>query len=556
MTSEEEEARDRLLFYLENETGFWFGMVVGDDARPRARLCEAAEAWCKEHGKAFVLHEPAPTGLIKLAVSLASGDSPGVHWIRADGMKGVIEAWNAGAAQMLMAMNERREAYRKRLDGGIVVEGRSALKRILREMAPDLFSIRAFIAEPGEEPRQRTSEFPEWRPLISLAWFSGIAPDTELALQQLARATAFEGMATTPDWMGAKHFATMSLIMAGRHDEAEPHAQELLTRAEKEATEHSDDAEAQRRLGGARSLLGMLFAARGNLEGALLHIDDALRSVEAWVTEDHVEAAARGLQLFMLGKLRAAALAASNQPDAARVALQQQVDVLTHVEPTGLHPEMRLELLTSLNSLGDISRQQGDFEAAERFLGKAVHVAETCATESPQEPRWQLELIKCRIRLGAALLQKRDATAAAEVLRPAVARVDRLESTHPATTSWASEVQPLYVLLSLCLSVQGDFSADALLIQERAYMHLNDEFDRRPEDVDLGWTLGHLCGYRAILLETAGNMPGARDAARRALDLVDRLPVHNEGQAQIKSLIEALRPFARKPRKKRRPAKP
>ena len=38
MSPEEEEARERLLFHLENQSGFWFALVVGDDARPRARV--------------------------------------------------------------------------------------------------------------------------------------------------------------------------------------------------------------------------------------------------------------------------------------------------------------------------------------------------------------------------------------------------------------------------------------------------------------------------------------------------------------------------------------
>jgi hypothetical protein len=87
-----------------------------------------------------------------LATDLARGESQGLHWIHADGPQALVEPWESAARALLMAMNERREAYRKRLNGGVLIEGRESLKRLLRDFAPDLFSIRAFIAEPGINP--------------------------------------------------------------------------------------------------------------------------------------------------------------------------------------------------------------------------------------------------------------------------------------------------------------------------------------------------------------------------------------------------------------------
>jgi hypothetical protein len=121
MTPEEEEARSRLLFHLENQSGFWFALVVGDGPRPRARLRETAEAWCKEHGREFRRHAPPPHQLVALAAELAKDAAPGLHWVRADGPAGLIEQWEASVSRLLLAMNERREAYRRRLDGGLLL---------------------------------------------------------------------------------------------------------------------------------------------------------------------------------------------------------------------------------------------------------------------------------------------------------------------------------------------------------------------------------------------------------------------------------------------------
>jgi hypothetical protein len=134
MSDEDEDAWDRVLYHLENQTGFWLGLVVCDDARPRAALREKVRTFWEGEGRAFVLHEPAPGKAIALAMELTRQDAPALHWIRVDG-----EAGDEGAAELVLAMNERREAYRSRLDGGVVIEGRASVKRMVRELAPDLF---------------------------------------------------------------------------------------------------------------------------------------------------------------------------------------------------------------------------------------------------------------------------------------------------------------------------------------------------------------------------------------------------------------------------------
>lgn len=147
-----EEAWRYIVFRLENDPAFWFGLIAGDDGRPRRRLRDRAEAWCKANGVAFHEHTRAPGELRMVAVELSQNPAPGLHWIHADGLEGVAAQWDAGAKAMLMAMNERRDAYRRHLTAGVVVDGRLSLKPILRDFAPDMFSIRAFVAEPGADP--------------------------------------------------------------------------------------------------------------------------------------------------------------------------------------------------------------------------------------------------------------------------------------------------------------------------------------------------------------------------------------------------------------------
>lgn len=224
MTPDEAEATSRLLFHLENQVGFWFALVVGNDPRPRGRLREAAEAWCKNNGRPFFLHALPPERLSALANELAHDAPPGLHWVRLEGSQGFLEQWDAAALQLLLAMNERREAYRHRLDGGIVLEGRESLKRLLRDTAPDLFSIRAFIAEPGRGPPD-APEPPDWSPppVSMLLVDAKVAADAD---REIERATRLEvGSLSRLD---ALYRGVMGLVVAGRGEEALGHANQLV----------------------------------------------------------------------------------------------------------------------------------------------------------------------------------------------------------------------------------------------------------------------------------------------------------------------------------------
>lgn len=548
MTPEEEEAGDRLLFHLENQTGFWFALVVGDDPGPRARLCEAARSWCTEHGRTFLLHEPEPQGLVMLAVSLASGDSPGIHWIRADGVKGPIEAWSAAAARMLMAMNERREAYRKRLEGGIVVEGRSSLKRILREMAPDLFSIRAFIAEPGADPKAGTSEFPEWRPPVSLSsLLSGDQVDVDLALARLARLSGLE-TPTSDSWIEAENMAMVSLFNAGRHHEAEEHAHRLLSRIEQGAGGIADE----HALPGAQAydLLARIAVLKsGDVDEALRLWDHALTILGSHEAHDKYDRLIWSLIATEVAKRRAKILLHAGKVDEARSALESYVSLLS-TSPADLPPEMQVDLVDAQVMLADVLAKQGDFSQAEEVLSKAMFIAEEHTSQQPQDDRWQLERLRIRSGLGRIYLDKEDIVSALKTLVPVADLAERMEIYGSTGQPWQETLERYYSTLAFVLSHQLNYSEESDRIRQRALASMKRTYEEAPDNVHLGWYLAGFHLHRTKLLEKE-DLAGAKESAEQALDLVTRLPVQNDENAALKAQIEALRSFVGKPRKKR-----
>ncbi len=255
MRDEDEDAWDRVLFHLENQTGFWLGLVAGDDARPRAALREKARAFWEGEGRAFVLHEPAPGKARALAVELTRQDAPALHWIRVDG-----EAGDEGAAELVLAMNERREAYRSRLDGGVVIEGRASLKRMVRELAPDLFSIRAFVVEPEAVPATATIDRPEWRLQLRAAHEGAVLSDPDRELDRASRLAGIDGHGAMMARFEALTRAVDALIVVDRIPEAALWTKEIILFTEQWSRENSPQQERRRALSMANA-----FEVRGRL---------------------------------------------------------------------------------------------------------------------------------------------------------------------------------------------------------------------------------------------------------------------------------------------------
>ena len=150
----------RLLFQLEMDREFWFALVVSDDPDDRSPFRDRARAWCIEHAVPFRERFVDLASPRDLAVELARSTTDGVHWVRARDETLPLNTLDRMLVQLLAAMNERRDAYRRHLRGPVVLEGPARLRRSLRTMAPDLFSITSFIAEgSGPEASPHASAF-------------------------------------------------------------------------------------------------------------------------------------------------------------------------------------------------------------------------------------------------------------------------------------------------------------------------------------------------------------------------------------------------------------
>ncbi|WP_437591862.1 hypothetical protein [Sorangium sp. So ce1000] len=513
MTADEAEAWSRIRFHLENQVGFWFALVVGDDPRPRRRLREQAEHWCHEQSKPFFLHAPSPSELAMLAVEFAGSVKPGIHWIRADGPGWFIEQWDGAASQLFLAMNERREAYRKRLDGGVIIEGRESLKRLLRDLSPDLFSIRAFIAEPGESVEERTPMVPEWRaPDWSSMEFFALAADPD---RELERAAKLKG-ATSPDAKRARRkalrTASLGLVRAGRVEEAE-HCVHTLIR------EQDDGAPGDIEKLDLNALRGMIALARGKPDVALHHLDDVLRVLNA---EDGSVTANKLKKRESILAVRGAALQALRDSRSAEATLRERLgalEALTNIDP-GDH-ERQLQAIVVRREIAALVWARGDHAAAQQMLHEGLEMVERKVEEQPTEARWRVELLEHHSELSVTLTARGDLSRAREVCGAALEIAQQLVD-EDEDERWTAMLWRLLTQLSMIASAQGDSTA-ALEWARRSTASVPHLVKKRADDTLLRWHVAFGYGLQTEALLQRRDLDGAAaallNAWRHARDL-------------------------------------
>lgn len=392
MSDEDEDAWDRVLFHLENQTGFWLGLVAGDDARPREALREKARAFWEGEGGVFVLHEPEPGKARALAVELTRQYEPALHWIRVD-----TEASDEGAAELVLAMNERREAYRSRLDGGVVIEGRASLKRMVRELAPDLFSIRAFFVEPKGVLEIEPLDRPEWRLPLRTEHEGAALSDPDRELDRASRLAGIDGPGAMMARFEALTRAVSALTAERRFSEGLLWSKELDVIAEQWDTEGSPQMEQRLNLCLARSLhvrgvLHLLYERKGEEE-----FDEAIALF--YLCDSYMDLIACYLDRARFYRLCDDRISALEDIDSAMVISEVNNSLIGRVlvfemrgnwemsygrlvfarhwyeKALGLcraHDDLAPISKGLLAGLADVCRAQGDKEAAERLAAEAL----------------------------------------------------------------------------------------------------------------------------------------------------------------------------------------
>ena len=361
----------KLLRHFELGQGFAF-IILLVPSRAAARLCRAElDSWLRAHGQPSPVDAPlnTPLDLANLPEHLLAMPAPaGVVWI--DG-SGTTELYQQAWSRCAMKLNRTRDSVAARFTAPLILVGPPWVREILRDVAPDFWSVRAFVAEIPPAPLPPLPAPSQERPIQQETDF---AFDPDLALRAIADIRGKPGrerqLSQLLDRAGAE------LMRRGRSSEALPLLNEARELDEKAVQQEPGRADYLRDLSVSYGRLGDLQRALGNGETARQFFEKSLDIAEQLVQQEPGRADyLRDLSVSYnkLGDLQSDL----GNGEAARQFFEKSLDIrerLVQREP-GRDDYLR-DLSVSYERLGDLQRALGNGEAARRLFEKSFDIRE------------------------------------------------------------------------------------------------------------------------------------------------------------------------------------
>jgi tetratricopeptide (TPR) repeat protein len=511
-----EEALDRIRFQLEHAEAFWFGLVAGNDQVARDALRTAVEAGLGERGKTLEAHRLDPQAVEATVVDLLErmnrSDGADLHWIVVGGPDEPTEIWDRAAGRLFAALNERREAFRHRAAGGLVVEGREGLKRTLRTMGPDLFSIRSFIVEPRSDAGW--DEGGGSSPLVELEE-EVLEADPDREIERLVRIPGKgAGRGARRARLAAQQRAIDGLLAVGRMAEASTLVDESNALVRDLTQEDPDDpwlssarflshiqrgrlaldtgplaaaaaqfgtalalAEAEppssrrlRRIRTAHDGLAAVASDTGDLDAGVLHGKAALEAARQGseeVADDRERLRTLAIAHNKLGDL----LVSAGRRRDARLAFRLSFAIRRRmVQGDSPHPVFRRDLSICHDKLGDLAALNGDLADAERHYRHSLDLRQILVQERPNGPRAdkaRRDLAAVHARLGVLARRSGDGASAARRIRLAVDLLRELDVQDPNRVGVTTDLVSITGVLG-DLARERDDMGKALVHQDEA----------------------------------------------------------------------------------------
>lgn len=306
------------------------------------------------------------------------------------------EAWRDAWMQLVLRVNERREQLRTCLRGGLVLAAHGDVKSVVRDAAPDLWSVRTFAFDLPGPPGMNAPipaimlGIPTQIGETSAASLQGMlsAPASWMRRVQLARQLFDQGqyaMAQTLAYALSTEFpgrlqrghalcvVVRAAVMANDLDAANDAARSLalLGEASMEALDWRGESLASR---------GMLLVAVGRLDDAL---ELTIRAMTSLRQRDALARARRqaGLCQASLGRWTEAI-----------ATLELAMRDFAELEPQSP------DLAKTMHCLAATHHALGDLESAQRLLAEAIAITEPLAERHPSQFCAHLDMMRGELR--------------------------------------------------------------------------------------------------------------------------------------------------------------
>ncbi|HEX8439750.1 tetratricopeptide repeat protein [Archangium sp.] len=370
----------RLRRQVELAEGFWLGFIFSPSPLSSGVLRRRTERLLRGQTRRLESFQPdSPAALKGLLPSLFTLDvaSAGCAWVEAlhlDLGDGTEQPWREAWLELVSRMNERRDALRRHMQGGLVLVAPPEMKLPIREAASDLWSIRALVVELPlvaeglpRESHLNTASFSERS-------VSGQASEadalTEFALAESERLMA-KATIDDPHLIEVLLRRVDALLSSGRTGEAV----EAARRARELAIEQS---RAEPRLQ-AMTLhkLALAEKAYGDLAAAEEHLAQAVKVLGSFDNRYRSGLLSELANIALeLGEL-ASALAAYEES----LALDRQFRAALGDAPEALH-----ELSVSLNKVGDVQLRLGQLSVARAAYEESLNLRRQIRTALGDTP--------------------------------------------------------------------------------------------------------------------------------------------------------------------------
>lgn len=379
LSPHDEEEWGRFQAQLELAEGFWLGFVFAPSSPEAHILRRRVTSMLSEEGRSMhVLTPETPEALRGALPWLLSPERKGAScaWVQAlyvDSPGRDEQPWTAAWDELLLRGNERREALRRHLQGGLVFVAPLSIKPRLREAAPDLWAIRSLVVELSGgvfEPREafKLKIRTPWRTEES-------APDPSFW-----KAEADRRQPGTAGRAEALFRASLGFSHEGRSEEAVATALEAVRIFRGFAKEHPNILPAL-----AASLINLSNSLNelGRLEESLEMASDAVEIYRA-LAKAQPEAFLQYLagSLTNLGNVRGEL----GQREEALAAASEAVEIhraLVKARPNVFLPD----LAVALNNLGNRLRDLGQQEEALAVTREAIELAQALTKARPDALR-------------------------------------------------------------------------------------------------------------------------------------------------------------------------
>ena len=384
----------RLRRQVELAEGFWLCFIFAPSPRSTEMLRRRTERLLRAQTRRLSWYEPSQpdelSAVLSLLISPEARDA-GCHWIEAlhlDSGEQPEGPWHRAWVELAVLMNERRDALRRNLRGGLVLVAPLRMKQHFRDMASDLWSVRALVLElaPVTEPTGgRGSPDLEHSSLrTSSMERSDSIPDADFALAELRRLQArYTGSASALASVLMR--AVDGLLASKREGEALEAANQTWELV------HARSQEDPQNSALILHALAKSEEANGDLAAASDHLEHAASLTRGGTDRQ---------RLFLLKDIMRLAEVRKDWHEASRaaeesLALTRQLRQLLGDTPEALH-----DLSVSLSLMGDVQRTWGELQAASTSFEESLAIMRQLRQLLGDTPEVLRDLSISLIRVG------------------------------------------------------------------------------------------------------------------------------------------------------------